>query len=87
MSLSLSFHNYKKIKPESYILFKLNKLMVVIEKKPAPGDHESSLKNFICYLCLARCPSAWLSCKGACYSTLISLLLILFPGVIECLKV
>ena len=39
-------------KYESLILFKLNKLMVAIGKKPAPGDHESSLKNLICKISL-----------------------------------
>ena len=32
--------------------------MVPIEKKPAPGDHESSLKIFLAKLFLARCPCA-----------------------------
>ena len=32
--------------------------MVPIGKKPAPGDHESSLKIFLEKLFLARCPCA-----------------------------
>ena len=33
------------LKSESLILFKLKKLIVAIEKKLAPGNHESSLKK------------------------------------------
>ena len=32
--------------------------MVPIEKKPAPDDHESSLKIFLFKLFLPRCPCA-----------------------------
>ena len=32
--------------------------MVLLGMKPAPGDHESSLKLFLSKLFLARCPSA-----------------------------
>ena len=34
--------------------------MVPIGKKPAPGDHESSLKIFLAKLFLARCPRAYI---------------------------
>jgi hypothetical protein len=34
--------------------------MVPIRKKPAPGDHKSSLKIFLVKLFLARCPCAFL---------------------------
>ena len=45
------FHCYRIVlKSKSLLLFKLNQLMVTIGKKPAPGDHKSSLKSF-----LARC--------------------------------
>ena len=47
---------------ESFILFKLNKLLVAIGKKPAPGDQEFSLKIFICKLSLARCPRKMFLC-------------------------
>ena len=37
-----SFHNYKIVfEVQISFLFKLDKLMVAIGKKPAPGDHES----------------------------------------------
>ena len=42
------------LKSESLLLFKLNKLMVSIGKKLAPGEHESSLKIFLCKMSL--CP-------------------------------
>jgi hypothetical protein len=32
--------------------------MVLIGKKPTPGDHESSLKIYLAKLVLARCPCA-----------------------------
>ena len=51
MCLYLSFYDYKII--FKLQIFKVNQLMVPIEKKPAPGDHESSLK-----ISLARCPCA-----------------------------
>ena len=35
--------------------------MVPIVKKPAPGDHKSSLKISLAKLFLARCPYAWIS--------------------------
>ena len=43
----LSFFIITKLflKSESLQLFRRNYLMVPIEKKPAPGDHESSLKS------------------------------------------
>ena len=40
MCLSISFH-----KSESFILFKLNKFVVAIGKKTAPGELESSWKK------------------------------------------
>ena len=46
------------LKSESLLLFKLNKLMVPIGKKPAPGDHKSSLKISLPKLFLVRCPCA-----------------------------
>ena len=57
MFLSLSFHNYKvNLKSESTILFKPNKLMVDIGKKPAPGNHESSLTILFARDNLPLCP-------------------------------
>ena len=45
-------------KSESLILFKHYKL--IVRKKPATGDHESSLKKKKCKLSLARCPCQWI---------------------------
>ena len=41
---------------ESLILFKFNKLMVAIGKKPAPSNQEFRVKNLICKmsLCLTK---------------------------------
>ena len=54
-SIYISFFMIIKLflKSESLLLFKLNKLMVQRGKKPAPGDHESSLKIFLAKLFLA----------------------------------
>ena len=49
------------LKAEYLIPIKLNKLIVAIVKKPAPDDHESSLKKIFCKLSLPRCPCAPLS--------------------------
>ena len=54
--LTIFFHNYKIKVRILYSLQLLKRLMVAIEKKPFPSDHESSLKNFICKLSLATCP-------------------------------
>ena len=40
------------LKSESLLIFKLNQLIAPIGKKPAPGDHESSLKHLICKMSL-----------------------------------
>ena len=45
------------LKSESLILLKLNKMMVAIEKKHAPGDHEFKIAKD-CKLSLATCPCA-----------------------------
>ena len=50
MCLSLSFHNYK-------IVFKV-RISSPIGKKPALGNHESSLNIFLAKLFHARCPCA-----------------------------
>ena len=55
VNLSLFIITKKILKSESLILLKLNQLMVAIGKKPALGDHESSLKKLICELSLGRC--------------------------------
>ena len=56
-SVYLSLFIIKKLflKSEYLLLFKLNWLMVPIGKKSALSDHESSLKNFLSKLFLARC--------------------------------
>ena len=52
-----SFNNYEIVfKVQISYPFKLNKLMVAIGKKPAPGNHKSSLKNLICKLSFTRFP-------------------------------
>ena len=61
MCLSLSFIYILQncfLKSEYLLLFKINQLMVPIGKKPATGDHGSSLKIFLAKLFLARCPCA-----------------------------
>ena len=60
MCFSLSFYIITKLflKSQSLLLFKLNLLIVPIGKKPAPGDHQSSL-NFLCetFPCkMSMCP-------------------------------
>ena len=54
--LSLSFHNYKIVQI-SYPL----QVDGAKENKSAPGDHEFSVKFFICRLTLERCPCAFFS--------------------------
>ena len=56
--ISLTIITKLFLKFEPLFPFELNKLVVAIGNEPAPGDHESSLKNLICKLSLARCPCA-----------------------------
>ena len=46
------------LKSESLFVFKIILLLVPIGKKPATGDHESSLNILLAKLSLARCPCA-----------------------------
>ena len=65
--LSLFIITQLFLKSESILPFKPNQLMVLIGKKRAPGNHESSLKIFHAKLFLARCSCANYFFEGTTY--------------------